>query len=85
MEDAARQAQRVLTDPPPFAMLLGFGADGLDLEVGFWIADPEQGRGSVQSEVAQGILERFRAARISIPYPQRDVRITGWIAPQSPS
>jgi small-conductance mechanosensitive channel len=78
MEEAACGAARVLSDPPPLAMLLSFGADGLELEVGFWLADPEQGRMSVQSDVAQAILAHFRAAGIEIPYPQRDVRISGW-------
>lgn len=78
MEEAASANDRVLTDPAPAALLLGFGADGLELEVGFWIADPEQGRLNVQSLVAQAILERFRAGKISIPFPQREVRVTGW-------
>jgi small-conductance mechanosensitive channel len=78
MEEAARSTARVLADPVPAAVLLGFGADGLDLEVGFWIADPEQGRLNVQSLVAQSILARFRAAAISIPFPQREVHLTGW-------
>jgi len=78
MEEAAASTERVLADPAPAALLLGFGADGLELEVGFWIADPEQGRMNVQSLVAQAILTRFRAERISIPLPQREVRVTGW-------
>ncbi len=78
MEEAARSTARVLAEPPAGAVLLGFGADGLDLEVGFWIGDPEQGRLNVQSEVAQAILERFRAEKISIPFPQRDIRVVGW-------
>jgi small-conductance mechanosensitive channel len=78
MEEAARATARVLADPAPAAALLGFGADGLELEAGFWIADPEQGRLSVQSLVAQAILQRFRAEAISIPFPQREVRIAGW-------
>lgn len=80
MEEAARGQPRVLHDPAPVALLLGFGADGLELEVGFWIVDPESGRLGVQSGIALGILERFKAAGIGIPYPQRDVRITA-VAP----
>jgi len=78
MEEAASANERVLADPAPAALLLGFGADGLELEVGFWIADPEQGRLNVQSVVAQAILARFRAEKISIPFPQREIRVTGW-------
>jgi small-conductance mechanosensitive channel len=74
--EAAREHPRALADPAPAALVLGFGADGLDLEVGLWIGDPERGKGNVQSDVAQGILQRFRSAGIEIPYPQRDVRVT---------
>jgi len=73
--EVAREHPRAIKDPAPNAAVLGFGADGIDLEVGLWIADPEQGKGNVQSDVAQGILERFRAAGIEIPFPQREVRV----------
>jgi small-conductance mechanosensitive channel len=80
MEEAASAQPRVLADPKPGALLLGFGADGLDLEVGFWIDDPEQGRLGAQSAVALAIFERFKEAGIVIPYPQREVRLTGVVA-----
>jgi small-conductance mechanosensitive channel len=73
--EIARSQPRAIKDPAPGAAVLGFGPDGIDLEVGLWIADPERGKGDIQSEVAQAILERFRAAGIEIPNPQRDVRI----------
>jgi len=73
--EAAQEHPRAIKDPAPNAAVLGFGIDGIDLEVGLWIADPEQGKGNVQSDVAQGILERFRAAGIEIPFPQREVRV----------
>jgi small-conductance mechanosensitive channel len=73
--EAAQAHPRTLKDPAPAAVLTGFGADGIDLEVGLWISDPEQGRGNVQSDVAQAILERFRTAGVEIPYPQREVRV----------
>jgi small-conductance mechanosensitive channel len=76
LEEAARRHRRVLSNPAPTAFLTGFGADGLDLEVGFWIGDPQNGRLSVQSEVAQDIYASFRDAGISIPFPQRELRIT---------
>ncbi len=40
---AAQAQPRVLDDPAPGAFITGFGADGIDLEVGFWISDPEEG------------------------------------------
>lgn len=77
LEAAAAAQPRVLQDPAPAAFLAGFGNDGLDLELGFWIQDPEAGRLSVQSDTALAILDRFAAAGIRIPAPQREVHLVG--------
>jgi small-conductance mechanosensitive channel len=82
--EVARSHPRAIKDPGPGAAVLGLGPDGIDLEVGLWIADPERGKGDIQSDVAQGIVERFRAAGIEIPYPQRDVRVLHVNPPPSP-
>ncbi|HET9023309.1 MAG TPA: mechanosensitive ion channel domain-containing protein [Burkholderiaceae bacterium] len=74
---AARVQSRVLTDPAPAAYITALGADGIDLEVAFWIPDPDEGTLAVRSAVARLLLQRFREANIEIPLPQRDVRITG--------
>lgn len=66
---------RVLADPAPSAMLMKFGADGLELEVGFWIADPENGKGNLVSEVNRRIWQTLQEHKISVPYPQREVRV----------
>ena len=72
---AAAQS-RVLADPPPSAFVTGFGADGIELQIGFWIRDPEAGSLPIRSEIARAVLKRFRDEGIEIPFPQRDVRIT---------
>jgi small-conductance mechanosensitive channel len=85
MQAAARETARVLAEPAPHALLLGFGADGLDLEVGFWIADPEEGRLGVQSEVAQKIYKAFHDSAVEIPFPQRELHVRGAEAAVPPS
>jgi small-conductance mechanosensitive channel len=70
---AVRAVPRVLADPEPLAQLAGFGADGLDLSVGFWIGDPENGQGNVKSEVNLALLRTLNELGISIPFPQRVV------------
>jgi small-conductance mechanosensitive channel len=65
----------VLKDPPPLAFVTGFAESGVALELGFWIADPDQGTLGVKSEIALEILRRFAAEGLEIPFPQRDVRI----------
>jgi small-conductance mechanosensitive channel len=65
---------RVLTEPAPAVQLATFATDGLELNVLFWIADPENGQGSVKSDVNLALLRTLNAAGVEIPYPQRVVR-----------
>jgi small-conductance mechanosensitive channel len=75
MLKAAEGIPRVLSDPPPSALLLNFGADGMDLEMGFWVQDPAQGSGGIRSEINMRIWRTFREHGIEIPYAQREIRI----------
>lgn len=72
---AAAEHSRVLSEPAPAVLLRLFGADGFELELGFWISDPEQGSLNVRSDLNFAIWRTFQAAGISIPYPQREVRL----------
>jgi len=66
--------QRVIADPAPSVQLSAFASDGLELTISFWIADPENGTGSVKSDVNLALLRLFNAEGIEIPFPQRVVR-----------
>jgi small-conductance mechanosensitive channel len=85
LRQAARVSPRVLEDPAPAAALADFGADGLNLALTFWIADPENGRLGVTSDVNREILRLFRANGIDIPFPQRDVRVVRMTPPRGPA
>jgi small-conductance mechanosensitive channel len=75
MERAARETDRVLTDPAPVAQLMGFGDNGIQLELRLWVVDPEKGVTNVRSDTYLRIWRAFKAAGMTIPYPQRDVRL----------
>jgi small-conductance mechanosensitive channel len=64
----------VLPDPAPAVQLDAFGADGLNLAIAFWIADPENGSANVRSDVNLAILQVLTERNVEIPYPQRVVR-----------
>ena len=64
---------RVLADPPPSVLLAAFGADGLELSIPFWMADPENGQDNLRSAVNLAILRTLGEAGVGIPYPQRVV------------
>jgi small-conductance mechanosensitive channel len=75
MQEAAVALPRVLADPPPRALLTMFADSAINLELGFWIADPEEGKGSIVSDVNMAIWRAFRDNDIRIPFPQREVRV----------
>lgn len=75
--EAAKAAPRVLETPPPAARLVNFGDNGIELELRIWINDPQAGLVNVRSEVNLAIWRLFKAAGITIPYPQRDLHLRG--------
>jgi small-conductance mechanosensitive channel len=81
LEQVVMSVDRVSATPSPQAMLINFGADGLDLEVCFWIADPESGRTNVLSDVNRAIWKMLQAHQINLPYPQREIRLIGGMEP----
>ncbi|RLJ67494.1 mechanosensitive ion channel family protein [Sulfurisoma sediminicola] len=75
--EAALAQPRVLRDPPPKALVTLFADSGINLELGFWIEDPEAGTGEVRSAIYLDIWREFKAAGMEIPFPQREIRILG--------
>jgi len=73
--EAANTVPRVLLDPAPRCLITGYGDNSVDFDLRIWINDPENGRGSVKSDVLLEIWDRFKENGVSIPYPQRDLHI----------
>ena len=71
---AVAAVPRVIDEPAPAVFLSQFAADGLELSISFWIADPANGQNNVKSDVNLAILRTLDAAGVSIPFPQRVVR-----------
>jgi small-conductance mechanosensitive channel len=74
LAESALAVDRVMRDPAPVTRLMNFGANGLEFQLLFWVAELGA-QAPVRSDVCLGILKRLRAAGIDIPYPQRVVRI----------
>jgi small-conductance mechanosensitive channel len=81
--EEASEGLRVLAHPPPGARLMGFGDNGIDLELRLWISDPQNGVNNVRSDVNVRIWRAFRDAGITIPFPQRDVYLHGRPSPSA--
>ena len=78
MIQAATESHRVMKNRPPTVWLIAFGESSVDHEILVWISDPEQGVGSVRSEVLKRVWTLFKDNGIEIPFPQRDIRIKEW-------
>jgi len=72
--EVVAQVPRVIADPAPAVLLSNFAADGLELTVGFWIADPDKGLLGPRSQVNLALLKLFDEVGVQIPFPQRVVR-----------
>jgi small-conductance mechanosensitive channel len=73
--ECAKTADRVIKDPEPRCNLMGFGDSSVDLELRFWIEDPENGVGKARSDVLLAVWDAFHENGIHFPFPQRDVHL----------
>jgi small-conductance mechanosensitive channel len=80
--EATENHPRILRDPPAVSRLISFDDNGMRLEIRFWIADPVNGVNNVRSDVNRAIWRIFRANGVTMPYPQREVRVVEGRAPQ---
>jgi potassium efflux system protein len=74
MEEAAKENEHVLEDPAPVIAFEGFGDNALTLVLRCYLASLDN-RLLATTNLHQTINGKFRAAGISIAFPQRDVHL----------
>jgi potassium efflux system protein len=74
LEAVARANPRVLQNPPPQAIFLGFGDSSINFELRAWTDEFQQWR-QVVSELAVAVYDAVHEAGMSFPFPQREVRL----------
>ena len=67
MVEAMQRIPRILKTPAPTAVLARFTAEGMELEAGFWIVDPQNGMSNVRSEVNFELWHLCRQRRVRLP------------------
>lgn len=77
MRDAAARHPRVLREPAPDVLIRQFADNGIELERGVGIEDPEQGRGRLRSDLYTEIWRAFQAQGIE-RYPTRSAKCACW-------
>ncbi|WP_412551590.1 mechanosensitive ion channel family protein [Shimia sp. MIT910701] len=76
IEAAVAKHPGVLNDPfPPDCELRGFGDNGVDFAVEFWVEGIDDGRNKFTSDVLFLIWNALKDEGITIPYPQRVVEL----------
>jgi small-conductance mechanosensitive channel len=72
---AVESHRRILRDPPPVSRLMAFGDSGMELELRFWISDPQEGVNNIRSDVNRSIWRLFRENGLTIPVRRQDIRV----------
>lgn len=75
--EAAQAVDRVLQggNRRPVCHITGFGDSSVDYVLRFWIDDPTGGLTNIRGNVYLALWDAFQAEGISIPFPQREVRM----------
>jgi small-conductance mechanosensitive channel len=83
---AALAEPRALRLPsPPEGFVVRLAESGIDLELGLWIGDPENGQGALKSSILRRVIRSFTDAGIEIPFPRREVRVIGGLDGAAPA
>lgn len=72
---AAISVQRVLSSKQPVCHIVGFGDSSVDYILRFWIRDPRMGLTNIRGDVYLALWDAFNENGVSIPFPQREVRM----------
>ncbi|MDB4388466.1 mechanosensitive ion channel, partial [Akkermansiaceae bacterium] len=72
---AAESIPRVVGNPSPKCLLVGFGDSSIDLQIRFWINDANEGVANVRSALLLQVWREFKENNIEIPFPQREIRM----------
>jgi len=73
--DAAKGVDRVLSYNAPVCHIVGFGDSSVDYILRFWIKDPTGGLTNIRGNVYLALWDAFKENGISIPFPQREVKV----------
>ncbi|MCL3881672.1 mechanosensitive ion channel domain-containing protein [Marivita sp. GX14005] len=74
---AAKSVDRVLSFKSPVCHIVGFGDSSVDYILRFWIRDPTGGLTNIRGNVYLALWDAFQENGISIPFPQREVKMLG--------
>jgi len=77
LEEAALAVEHVDATPErlPRAYMADFAADGIALQLVFWMDDLTNGKAAVLSNVHRAVWRAFCKHEVRVPHPQREIRL----------
>lgn len=73
VREVLSQNSRVLKELTPTVGVIMLGDSSINIAVRPWVAIPDYGM--ARTEIYEGLVDRFRKSSISIPFPQREIRV----------
>lgn len=70
-----RENPNTLREPAPSVFLKGFGDNAIDFELVVWSSEMSARPSRYRSDLNFAIVEKFREAKIEMPFPQRDLHV----------
>ncbi len=76
--------EKILRLPKPLVLFDGFGDSSLNFRMLFWTSDIDVWM-ATRSEIMTAVYDALAAAKIEIPFPQRDLHIRSWDPKAAPA
>jgi small-conductance mechanosensitive channel len=74
LEKVARANPRVLSTPAPFCFFMNYGDSSINFELRVW-TDQSSDYIQLRSELNAAVYDAVKAAGMSFPFPQREIRL----------
>lgn len=81
LEAVSKHPQILETPEPPDCEIIEFADSGVNFQVEYWMEGIDDGRNRVDSDLMLIIWNTLKENNISMPFPQREVRIVGGTLP----
>ena len=81
LEEASRERPRIVKGRKGWAYVDSYADSGINLKLGFWLADPVNGASAIKTEIGLAVYRRFQEENIEIPYNRLEIVLRDALVP----
>lgn len=81
LEEASKERPRIVKGRKGWAYVDSYADSGINLKLGFWLADPVNGSSSIKTEIGLAVYRRFQEENIEIPYNRLEIVLRDALVP----